>query len=450
MVRKMAQKTFEKFFEKLEGENKENNFKQTEIGLIPEDWEVVRLGEVAYFEIGKRMKGGALKSGEVFSIGGEHITDEGNIKFEPLKFVSKDFYLRMKKGKIKIGDILICKDGAKTGKTALVKYLPYQYCAVNEHVFIVRSKNTNQLINQFLFFFIYSRYGQTQIRDAFHGLIGGITQRELFNLLIPLPPLSEQRKIVRVLDKIQQAIDLQDRIIEQAKRLKKSLMQKLLTEGLYGEEQKETEIGLIPKSWEVVRLGEVFEVQQGKQLSRKRKIKKGEIECKFLRTSNVFWEGIKLQNLDTMFVSKKELDRLKVRKGDIFVCEGGDVGRTAILEEDIDFDLIFQNHLHRLRPKSGDIYPKFFVYWMEKHIKLDRIHVPANVTTIPNLSASRLKSFFLPLPSFEEQKQITHILSTIDRKIEVEQKRKQVLKELFKTMLHKSMCGEIRLKEVEI
>jgi len=56
----------------------------------------------------------------------------------------------------------------------------------------------------------------------------------------------------------------------------------------------------------------------------------------------------------------------------------------------------------------------------------------------------------LPLPSFEEQKQITHILSTVDRKIEVEQKRKQVLKELFKTMLHKSMCGEIRLKEVEI
>jgi len=82
---------------------------------------------------------------------------------------------------------------------------------------------------------------------------------EIKEIKIPLPPLSEQQKIAKVLDKIQQAIGLQDRIIELLKNLKKSLMQKLFTEGLYGEEQKETEIGPIPKSWEVVRLGEIVE-----------------------------------------------------------------------------------------------------------------------------------------------------------------------------------------------
>jgi len=61
-----------------------------------------------------------------------------------------------------------------------------------------------------------------------------------------------------------------------------------------------------------------------------------------------------------------------------------------------------------------------------------------------------MKNLLIPLPSFEEQKQIAHILSTVDRRIEVEQKRKQVLKELFKTMLHKLMSREIRLKEVEV
>lgn len=450
MVRKMAQETFEKFFEKLEGENKENNFKQTEIGLIPEDWEVVRLGEVAYFETGKRMKGGALKSGEVFSIGGEHITDEGNIKFEPLKFVSKDFYLRMKKGKIKIGDILICKDGAKTGKTALVKYLPYQYCAVNEHVFIVRSKNTNQLINQFLFFFIYSRYGQTQIRDAFHGLIGGITQRELFNLLIPLPPLPEQRKIVSVLDKIQQAIELQDRIIEQAKRLKKSLMQKLFTEGLYGEEQKETEIGLIPKSWEVMRLGDdeiLKETQYGLSV-------RGKKEGKYpiLRMNNLVEGLISIDDLQFVDLDEKTFRKFKLEKGDILFNRTNSfelVGKTSIFC--LNGDFVFASYLIRLKLDSEVINPFFLNFYFNWDITQVRLRgLASRGVSQANISATKLKSFLIPLPPLEEQKQIAHILSTVNKKIEVEQKRKQVLKELFKTMLHKLMSGEIRLKEVEI
>jgi len=68
----------------------------------------------------------------------------------------------------------------------------------------------------------------------------------------------------------------------------------------------------------------------------------------------------------------------------------------------------------------------------------------------PRTSWKAISNFKIPLPPLPEQKQIAHILSVVDEKIEVEQKRKQVLKELFKTMLHKLMSGEIRLKEVEI
>ena len=419
---------------------KENNFKQTEIGLIPKDWEVVRLEEIL-FPDRKKLKhkqyDGSIPIVEKIQF------DTGEIVFRKKRQTRTDLYIGEK------GRLLTSKINFHQGAVAIITNEGKIAATTHYEIYRVNERKGDL---KFLWYYFRSPF----FREIFYhemkfaGFKKEANYKFIKNFKLPLPPIPEQRKIARVLDKIQQAIELQDRIIEQAKRLKKSLMQKLFIEGLYGEEQKETEIGLIPKSWEVVRLGEVFEVQQGKQLSRKRKLKKDEIECKFLRTSNVFWEGIKLQNLDTMFVSKKEIDRLKVRKGDIFVCEGGDVGRTAILEEDIDFDLIFQNHLHRLRPKSEDIYPNFFVYWMEKHIKLDRVHIPANVTTIPNLSASRLKSFLLPLPPLEEQKQIAHILSTVDRKIEVEQKRKQVLKELFKTMLHKLMSREIRLKEVEV
>jgi len=403
-----------------------NGFKQTEIGLIPEDWEVVKFEDSI---LSRRIKVGKIKQQEYKEFGKYPVIDQGQNYIAG--FCDDD-------EKVYQGDLPVIMFG---DHTRVFKFVNFPFVVGADGVKVLLP-NKQIYDPKFLF------YAMLTLNIPNRGY--NRHYRLLKEKKLPLPPLEEQRKIAKVLDTIHRAIELQDRIIEQAKNLKKSLMQKLFTEGLYGEKQKETEVGLIPKSWEVVRLGEIFEVQQGKQLSRKRKIKKDEIECKFLRTSNVFWGSIKLQNLDTMFVSKKELDKLRVRKGDIFICEGGDVGRTAILEEDIDFDLIFQNHLHRLRPKSEDIYPKFFVYWMEKYIKLDKAHVPANVTTIPNLSASRLKSFLIPLPPLEEQKQIAHILSTVDKKIEIEQRKKQLLKELFKTMLHKLMRGEIRLKEVEV
>lgn len=418
---------------------RENNFKQTEIDLIPEDWEVVRLGEIIIYKKGKKPR-------KLYDNWQDNFLPYLTAEFFRTGQLDKFVNVRKETGIeiVNSDDVVLIWDGSKAGDTftGLKGILASTMIKIDV-------KDEHKVSKKLIYYFLKTKFNILNTETT-GSTIPHISKTVFENLVVLLPPLEEQRKIAKVLDTIQQAIELQDRIIEQTKNLKKSLMQKLFTEGLYGEEQKETEIGLIPKSWEVVRLGEVFEVQQGKQLSRKREIKKGEIECKFLRTSNVFWEGIKLKNLDTMFIDRKELDGLKVRKGDIFVCEGGDVGRTAILEEDIDFDLIFQNHLHRLRPKSGDIYSKFFVYWMKKYIKLDKVHVPANVTTIPNLSASRLKLFPIPLPSLEEQKQIAHILSTVDKKIEVEQNRKQILKELFKTMLHKLMSGEIRLKEVEI
>ena len=120
------------------------NFQMTELGLIPCDWEIVRLGNVAYFETGRRMKGGALENGEILSLGGEHISNSGDIDLRKPKFISKEFYNGLSKGKLRDGDIIICKDGARTGKVACIKFIHGQYMAVNEHVFIVRSKDDRE------------------------------------------------------------------------------------------------------------------------------------------------------------------------------------------------------------------------------------------------------------------------------------------------------------------
>lgn len=264
---------------------------------------------------------------------------------------------------------------------------------------------------------------------------------------IIFPEKTEQQKIALVLSKIQQAIEQQEKVIMKTKELKRSLMHRIFTYGLRGEELKETEIGLMPKSWDVVKLGSIFKIQQGKQLSSK--FQKGISPYLFLRTANVFWGRIDISHIDSMDFSPEEVEKLTLKKDDLLVCEGGDIGRTAIWDGQLS-TCLYQNHLHRLRPLAEDILPRFYMYWMQVAFLYFRLYEGiGNKTTIPNLSASRLSLFLLPKPSFSEQKEISSILLSIDKKISQAESRKQTLQSLFKSMLNLLMTGQVRVKDVD-
>ncbi|MBZ4669057.1 MAG: restriction modification system specificity domain protein [Defluviitaleaceae bacterium] len=203
--------------------------KETEIGLVPEHWEVVRLGDVTHFESGKREKGGGKTTGEVWSIGGEHITEDGQLDFSTPRFISREFYSKMHKGKVKLGDILVCKDGARTGKSAFVEKMPLTGLAVNEHVFIVRSGNDNRLVPRFLGFWFRSEQAWQQIYSAYHGLIGGITQQQIREFIIPLPPLSEQHEIARIFQAVDQKVQAEEARKQALEALFKTLLHNLMT-----------------------------------------------------------------------------------------------------------------------------------------------------------------------------------------------------------------------------
>lgn len=100
--------------------------------------------------------------------------------------------------------------------------------------------------------------------------------------------------------------------------------------------------------------------------------------------------------------------------------------------------------------KKDSVNLEYLAYVLLSEMSQDQFRNKTRGTTIKGIPRKDLKNILIPLPPLEEQKQIAHILSTVDKKIEIEQRKKQLLKELFKTMLHKLMRGEIRLKEVEV
>ena len=166
----------------------------------------------------------------------------------------------VEKYRLACGDIVFARIGATTGKSYLITNPPPSVFA--SYLIRVRAKREIDptFLSQFFRSVAYWRQVNAQ-KNA--NLKKGVSGSLLKTLVVPVPPLLEQRKIAAVLGLVQRAIDEQERLIVLTTELKKALLHKLFTEGLRGEPQKQTEIGLVPESWEVVTLASLFEIKHG-------------------------------------------------------------------------------------------------------------------------------------------------------------------------------------------
>jgi type I restriction enzyme M protein len=206
--------------------------------------------------------------------------------------------------------------------------------------------------------------------------------------------------------------------------------------------------------WATATIGDLFDIGGGKTVSPASR--HGEPKHPFLRTANVFWGRIDLTEVDRMHFTPDELAAKSLQKGDLLVCEGGEIGRAAIWDGQIDW-CGFQNHLHRLRRKSEDVIPAFFMYALQAGFTLHAQYEGAgNKTTIPNLSRSRLEALEVPRPEREEQLRIAAVLAKVQSAIEIEERVIGVsrdggaLNELFASLLDKLLRGELRADKVEL
>jgi type I restriction enzyme, S subunit len=193
-------------------------------------------------ENGSRPAGGVSNITKgIPSLGGEHLNDDGSIDFEDMKFVPEEHFSRMTRGIIRKHDVLVVKDGATTGKTAFVgDDFPFENATINEHIFILRP-DADLVIPEFLFYFIYSTWGQAQMQREFHGgAIGGINQSFADYLEIPVPPIFEQREIIRILGLATTLKGLQNTALRKTRTLHSALFKTYFGTGQPNQENLET------------------------------------------------------------------------------------------------------------------------------------------------------------------------------------------------------------------
>ena len=165
------------------------------------------------------------------------------------------------------------------------------------------------------------------------------------------------------------------------------------------------------EAWTWRPLGEMFEIGAGKTMSAA--ARSGADKTPFLRTSNVLWDEIDLSSVDEMAIPDHQLPAKLLRRGDLLVCEGGEIGRAAIWNGKVK-KMSFQNHLHRLRPIVEEVEPRFYVYFLQSAFtQLGIFEGVGNKTTIPNLSRSRLAGLEVPQPKIDEQLAIVAALSRV-------------------------------------
>ena len=202
------------------------------------------------------------------------------------------------------------------------------------------------------------------------------------------------------------------------------------------------------EAWTWRPLGELFEIGAGKTMSAA--ARDGKNKTPFLRTSNVLWDEIDLSTVDEMAIPDHELPAKLLRPGDLLVCEGGEIGRAAVWTGEIE-PMSFQNHLHRLRPIVPDVEPRFYVYFLQSAFtQLGLFEGAGNRTTIPNISRGRLATLDVPHPKLGEQRAIAAALAQVRKGVKMHDRKRAVLDDLFKVLLHKLITGDIRTTELDL
>ena len=377
---------------------------------VPKGWVWTTLGSISNYGTSINVQVGDIDSNE-------WILELEDIEKDTAKIIQhlskKERFLNGTRHKFQKGDILYSKLRtylntvlvASNGGFCSTEIMPFGTYGVlsNEYIcHVLRS-------NHFLDYTLRCGYGVKMPRLSTNDACKG---------MIPLPPLAEQQRIVTEIEKWFSLIDQIEQGKDDLHSIVKQTKSKILDLAIHGElvpqdpnDEPAIELlkrinpsftpcdnGHYPVGWIDVILGDIFYHNTGKALNSSNK--EGVLR-NYLTTSNVYWNQFDLSLVKQMPFRDNELEKCTVQKGDLLVCEGGDVGRSAIWN--FDYNICIQNHIHRLRPK-GDLNVSFYYYvlrFLKKHNRIGGKGIG-----LLGLSSNELHKIGMPLPPRKEQDRI--------------------------------------------
>ena len=274
---------------------------------------------------------------------------------------------------------------------------------------------------------------------------------DVLNQTVPLPPLSQQYEIAAALNLVRTALLVQRRCEDNTVNLKRGAMQTLFTRGLRGEPQKETEIGPVPESWNLVNFASVREnLQYGTSIRCTYDVS----EHPVLRIPNIEPQRVTANDLKYCALTGSDAAKYQLEDGDLlFIRTNGVLDRlgSCAVYEGYPANALFASYLIRAKLEPDYVVPHFAASFFGSELGTSIVAGRAISASDGkfNLNTAAIDSLQLPLPpTLSEQREIVAVLDAIDRKIDLHRRKRAVLEELLKALLHKLITGVIRVGEL--
>lgn len=341
-------------------------------------------------------------------IAGEHMdTDDLRIRRWGLVgdgYLGPAFHMRFKPGQVLYG----------SRRTYLRKVAVPDFEGITANTtFVLEPKDPKVLLPELLPFLMQTEpFYEHSVKQSKGSVNPYVNFSDLTWYEFALPPPEEQRRYALAFKSASVAIDAMICAKEAGERARKAFMFALFQRGTRAEARKSTPVGPAPQSWDIVPLGDRYEVQLGKMMSDA--ARRGSGHVPYIRNANVQWNRLDLDDVATMSLSERERTKFALRTGDILACEGRHVGKSALWRDEIP-GACYQKALHRLRRRSDRDIPEFLLHCLQYYSWAGRFVAETGETTIPHLPAERFRAMLFPFPTRGEQEEIASAIRTYDQ-----------------------------------
>ena len=338
---------------------------------------------------------------------------------------------------VKTGTKVILVDGENSGEVFTVPEDGYMGSTF-------KSLSIQNVDENYLQFFIATKkdfYRNNKKGSA----IPHLDKKLFFTMPFPLPPtIEEQKRIINRIEsmfaKLDEAKEKAQNVVDSFETRKAAILHQAFTGNLTAKWRKENCVS--DDSWEEKTFSEIGASNLGKMLDANKNT--GD-DVRYIRNVNVRWFDFDLSDLLIMKAKPEEIKKLSIKRGDLFICEGGEPGRCAVWKDN-DIDIIFQKAIHRFKPNEGvsSDFVAYSIYYLNQIGKLSDYFTG---TTIKHLTGQSLAKIPLRLPSFYGQQEIVRILDTVLEKERIAKSAaEQVLEQvdlLKKSILARAFRGEL-------